>query len=304
MSRTQTRYDCDLGYADGVIDLSAFDFVAFGGTAPTATRGAKGDYSWAQGSSLTNEYACLLSKMLFRTGLQDYTMNRFGAGGSYDNPYGADAGIAFGTPTTQSTASATAAGLGVAVNIAVKYSGLFIVGRGVLIGGTNPEYQRITAIPDATHITVAQLLHNHTSVFSITQGVFTTPAGQSGPSVANSSAGQFTPPTSRPKGILIRGMEVRYEVGTADLTSITIGLSQTLFENATALAITDILAPAQNGLVLTHATTPYVVPIALASPVYLTNDLFEYSLEIIPVTPSTSTFNLYGVTLYVTYNFN
>ena len=305
MSRSQTRYDCDTGYEDGVIWLNAFNFQPFG-TAPTATRTAKGNYSWAQGSSLTNQYQCALSKLLFRTGLRDYTQNLFGAGGVSDNPHGAGSGYRFGTPTTQSTASVTALGPGVAVNIAVKYSALFTVGRGVLIdvGGAYPEYQIITAIPDATHITVAQLLFNHTSVFQITQGQFTTSAGQSGPSVGNSTATQFSIVASRPKGILIRGFEVVYQVGTASLTSISIGLSQTTYKNATALAISDILAAGTNGLAVTNAATPYVIPVALASPAYLTSDLTEYDLEIIAVTPGTSTFNLYGAFVYVTYNYN
>lgn len=302
MSRTQGRFDCDTGYEDGVIDLSPFNFQPFGATLPTATRALKGNIYLAQGSSLTNQYSCPLSTLLFRTGLQDYSFNRFGAGDPGNDPYGAT-GIRFGTPTTQSTANAVAAGVGVPVNIAVKHSALFTVGRDVFIDpvSVNSEVQVITAIPDPTHITVAQLAFNHTSVFIVTQGAFTTPWGVSG-NPPFTGVTQFTPPSSRPKGLLIRGMEVRYVVGTLALTSITIGLSQTLFKEATALAVTDILVPA--ALATAISTTMTVFPVALASPIYLTNDLFEYILELIAVTPATSTFNFYGVTLYVTYNYN
>lgn len=305
MSRTQTRYDCDQGYTDGIIWLSYNNFAAYG-TAPTATRTAKGNYSWAQGSSLTNQYVATLSKTLFRLGLRDYTQNAFGAGGLGNLPYGASNGDLVGSPTTQSTASVTAKGPGVAVNIAVKYSGLFTVGKHVVldVGGTYPEVQVITAIPDTTHITVAQVIYNHTSVFQITQGAFTTSAGVSGPPPFTGVT-QFTPVTApRPKGILIRGFEVVYQVGTAALTSISLGLSQTTYKNATALSITDILAAGTNGLATANAATPYVIPVALVTPAYLTSDLTEYDLEIIAVTPSTSTFNLYGAFVYVTYNYN
>ena len=302
MSRTQMRYDCDMGYEDGVIDLNPFDFTVFGGTA-TATRTAAGNYSWAQGSGLTNQYACPLSGFIFRTGLQDNAQIRFGAGGPSDNPHGA-VGIRTGTPTTTSTANATAAGVGVAVNIAVVSSALFTVGRGVIINpGPTQEYQIITAIPDSTHITVQQLLTSRTSPFNITQGIFTTPYGVSGvPPFAGMT--YLTPPTSRPKGILVRGMELRYLVGTLALTSITVGITQTLFKHGAALGITNLLAAAANGLSTAVVANESCLPVALASPTYLTNDLFEYVLEIAAVTPATSTFNFYGVTLYVTYNYN
>ena len=303
MSRTQGRLDSDTGYEDGVIDLSAGSFSAFGGTT-ALTRTAKGNVSWQQSASQTCQYISDLRGMLFRTGLRDYTQNAFGAGGVSDNPHGAGSGYRFGSPTTQSTANATAKGPGVAVNIAVKYSALFTVGRGVLIDtGASQEYQIVTALPDATHITVAQLLNNHTSVFTITQGQFTTSAGQSGPSVGNATATQFNAVTSRPKGVNIRGAEIRYLVTAANLTSLSVGLSETVYKNATALAITDILAPSTTPYAVAVAATPYVVPVVINSG-YLTDDLASYLLEIIGITPTSSVLNFYGVTLYVTYNFN
>jgi hypothetical protein len=165
------------------------------------------------------------------------------------------------------------------------------------------EYCLIIAIPDATHITVDQTLFAHTSGYKIVQSPFTTPAGVTG-APPFTGISQFTVPSSRPKGIQFKGLEVRYQISTANLTSQTVGLTRTIFQNATALAVTNILTAAANGLATTFAATPYVTPVAIASPAYQTADLSEFILEMSVVTPASSTYKFYGVTLYVTFNYN
>src|SRR5271156_4619534 len=133
MSRTQTRYDCDTGYADGVINLGPATFDNVGVTPAVLTRTAKGNVYLAQAAGETVNYLADLGGMLFRTGLQDYTQNRFGAGGLSRNPFGAMGGVRVGTPTTTSTASVAATGNGVAATIPVMYSALFTVGSFAVI---------------------------------------------------------------------------------------------------------------------------------------------------------------------------
>lgn len=317
MSRTQKRWDCDQGYADGFIDLSPSDFASVGTDAPTLTRNAKGDISLHQAASKSSIVVCSLSGLIFRTGLLDDLQEMFGAGG---NQPGLSATQEFGTgtaitgargqssgyPYTKTTATITKSAA--AVSMAVADSAAFAVGNYVLIDGGSSmlaEIQYVTAIADTTHITVGQLKNTHTGAgITISAHPYTTPAGITGPPSGNASASQLVPVTApRPKGISFFDISLRYKIGTANLTSQTIGLSKTVYANATALAITDVLAPAQNGLSLAFAATPYSTRIALTSG-YQVTDNEEFWLEIATVTPASSTYDLYGAQLHVLYNYN
>lgn len=317
MSRTQKRWDCDQGYADGWIDLSVTDFFSVGTDAPTLTRNAKGDISFHQAASKSGILVCSLSGLIFRTGLLDDLQEMFGTGGnqpglSATNAFGTGTGItgargqSAGYPYTKTTATITKSAA--AVNMAVVNSADFVVGNFVLIDGgssTLAEIQQVTAVPDGTHITVAQLKNTHTGAgITVAAHPYTTPAGVTGPPLGNASASQLVPVTApRPKGISFIDVALRYKIGTTNLTSQTIGLSKTVYANATALSITDILAAAQNGLSLTAASTPYSTRIVLTNG-YQVTDNAEFWLEIAVVTPANSTYDLYGADLHVMYNYN
>ena len=312
-----SRVDSDNGYSDGVILIGPEDFQSLGSGTATLTRNAKGDISLNVAANQDVILSAPLSKLLFRTGLLDDLQEAFGSGGNQPGPVTGGSGE-FGTgsafegthrgaanyPYTKSTSSVSASAA--AVNIPVVNSSGFAVNDVVAIGsGATLEYQTVTVVPDGTHITVAQLKFAHTTPFNIVANPFFTPAGVSG-RPPYTGVTQLVPVTSpRPKGIYIKDVVLYYLVGTNNLTSITIGLAQTLFANATALAISDVLAAAQNGLVLTAAATPYATRVAVASG-WLTTDQAEYTLEVEAVVPATggSTFRLYGASLHVLYNFN
>jgi len=77
MSRTQSRYDCDTGYGDGVIPFAPKDFMPIGTT--VFTENASGDISWNQAASQTVTYLASLSTILYRLGLLDQTYEQFGS---------------------------------------------------------------------------------------------------------------------------------------------------------------------------------------------------------------------------------
>lgn len=317
MSRTQKRWDCDQGYGDAFIDLAVSDFASVGTDAPTLTRNAKGDISLHQIASKSSVLVVALSSILFRTGLLDDLQEMFGTGGnqpglSATNIFGTGTGLtgargqASGYPYTKTTGTITASAGN--VSIPVVDSNVFVVGNYIIIdvgSSTLAEIQQIKSIPDSTHIQVYQLKNTHTGAgITISTHPYTTPAGITGPPSGNASASQLVPVTApRLKGISFIDLSLRYKVSTANLTSITVGLSKTVYANATALAITDVLAPAQNGLSLVAAATPYSYRIALPSG-YQVTDNAEFWLEIATVTPASSILDFYGAEIHLLYNYN
>ena len=132
--------------------------------------------------------------------------------------------------------------------------------------------------------------------------VFTTPYGVSGnPPFTGSS--QLVPPTSRPKGIQINTAAPIYSIGSADASLNTLGITQTFFANATAPAVTTILTNAAHSMSVTHATNPYLPTIAVNSGM-LTSTNAQYIVEWDITTPSGGTADVYGLLLFVSYNFN
>lgn len=267
MSRTQSAVAADTPYSDGLISLlPGADIVNTGATAFTITKIATGEFSLhyaaAAGAVVV---AAGVTGLIFRTGVQDDMQQFFGsarAGGAQNLPVG--------SPTTLMTASIVAGSL---VNIAVFSSVGFTVGSFVTldtVASGVQEFTRITAIPDATHITVATVVNAHTGAATggapITQNLFTTPGSVSGrPPFAGSS--QLTPVTApRPKGIAITGLAVTYLITGANLTVPTIGLFAVQYPNLVAPTVTTLIAQATNNLqTATNAqayTTPVPVPVA------------------------------------------
>jgi hypothetical protein len=289
MSRTRGRQDSDLGYADGQFFIQA----------PGAAKTASGLYSLALGNSATDTLVFPLEKIVFRYGLQDWTQEQFGstrAGGSQGLPVNG-----FTTLTTASIA------VGTSVSIPVLNSADFVVGRTLQVDvlGTS-EYPTITSIPDATHIVVSAITASHASGSVVSQNVFTTPAGVTGPPPFTGTT-SLTPVTSpRPKGIKIRQIYPWFTVTGLALTTNTIGLTKTVAANATAPVVTSLLTNAANGLPTAVQATPYLTPIQLPSANinYQTTKFASYNIEWDISTGTTGTAAVYGIFVDVEFNWS
>lgn len=293
-SRTKGRLDCDTGYGDGHIFLSAADAQLIGAGTGTMTRNGAGDFSLNVGVSQTVTMLFALSSLLFRYGLQDDFQEQFGSSAA-----GGSQGFPVGGYTTLTTASGAVGG---PVNLAVLNSASFTIGRKVLLGGTQKTF--ITAIPDATHITVAAITATIASGSVVTENLFTTPADVTGPPPYTGLT-QFTPVTApRPKGILIRQIYPVYQFGVVNATTNTIGLTKTVFANATAPIVSNLLTNAANGLGVTFGATPNVTPIQIPTPAYQITKYASYNIEWDIVTAATGTARIYGIFVDVGYNWN
>lgn len=304
MSRTQRRMDSDLGYTDGhifvpaTIESVAGSFVAANNI---LTRNASGNVGLLIPASTTAVLTFPLRSILFKYGIADDLQQNFGGS------LGASAnGLAIGSPFTLSTGSSVA---GVNISVAVLSSVGYTVGLPCLIDTVASGLQEtavINAIPDATHIQFATLKNAHTTPFPIQQNIFTTPAGPG--SSPFTGATQLTTTTSRPKGIIFKQIHPVYAIITNPLSLNTIGLTQTIFANLTAPAVTNILANAANGLqtaattLATPAVTPVTIPIA--NQTFRNTRFAEYILEWDVTTPAGGTAQLFGIFLDVTYDYN
>ena len=289
--RTQGILQGDTGYPDGQIFIPASSaFVT--GTAGTWTRVGSGNNALVLGNSSTTLLTIPLAPAIFRYGMQDWLQEQFGSGQA-----GGAQGFPVGGYTTLSVGS-TAAGAG--ANIAVLNSANFTVGRAVLCAA---QKTIITAIPDATHITVAALASTLAAASVVTENLFTTPAGVSGfPPYTGIT--ELTPATSpRPKGIAIRQIYPVYLVAGASLTTNTIGLTKTVFANATAPAVTNLLTDAANGMPVTTQATPYVIPIQIPTPAFQTSKFAEYTIEWDVTTAGGGTADIYGVFVDIAFNY-
>ncbi len=258
--RTVSRVQSDQPISDMTIPLSApGDIVQVIVAAETTKiiRIAAGEYSFrTQTASVAYTFAGSISGLIFRAGIQDDYQQQFGsarAGGSQ--------GLPVGWPQTLSTASVVA---GSPVNIAVLSSVNFSVGSFVTVdtvGSGVQEFQQITAVPDATHITVGTLANAHTTPFPITQNLFTT----SGPKIGRppfTGLTQLTPQTSAPsKGINVKQVTVVYAVNTTAITVPTVGVFATQFVHVTAPTVTTLIAQATNGLATAANAQPYAIPV-------------------------------------------
>jgi hypothetical protein len=297
MSRTQGQVQGDTGYGDGHIFIPAI--AAFGtGTAGTWTRAGSGLVSLALGNSATTLLEIPLS-LIFRYGQQDWLQEQFGsgvAGGAQGKPV-----MGFTALVTSSTTAAAS------VNVPVNTSVGFAVGDYVTAGGTQQTY--ITAIPDGTHITLALTTATLAVNATITQNIFTTPAGVTGtpPFKGGGTAPPafLTPLTApRPKGIGIRAIYPVYSIAGAALTTNTIGISKTVFSPNAAPVVTSILTDAANGLATATNAQPYLTPINFATPIaYQTTKFAEYIIEWDITTAGGGTANVYGIFLDLLYNY-
>jgi hypothetical protein len=298
MSRTQGRNDADTAYGDGhvFIPIGAGNLTSGTGT---YTRNASGSYSVNLGNSQTAVLGIPLRDLILRYGVQDWLQEQFGSAVS-----GGAQGLTVGGYTALVSTTAAA---GTNVNVAVNTSVGFTVGRKVLAGTQNTF---ITAIPDATHITLASLTASLTAGLTITQDLFTTPAGLTG--APPYTAGTNAPPNNllpvtapRPKGIALKAIYPVYAAAGAALSLNTIGITKTVFANNTAPAVTTILANAANGLATATQAQPYVTPINLATPItFLTSKYSEYIIEWDVTTAGGGTAQLFGIFVDIGFNYN
>jgi hypothetical protein len=260
MSRTVSNLQQDAPSSDGLVALAAgADIVQVPVAAETTkmTRIAAGEFSLrTQSASLPYTFFGGLSGLIFRTGEQDDYQQAFGSARA-----GGAQGLAIGVPNTLSTGSTVA---GLLVNIAVLSSVGFTVGGYVAVDTVASgvqEFAQITAIPDATHITVNKLVNPHTTPFPVAQNLFTTPGAATGrPPFAGMS--QLTPQTSvRLKGISVIQMNIIYAVNTTAITVPTVGLFAAQYFNNAAPTVTNLIAQGTNGLATASQAQPYVIPV-------------------------------------------
>ena len=117
-------------------------------------------------------------------------------------------------------------------------------------------------------------------------------------------ASQLVPP-SEPvaKGIQITDVVAIYNVGTADLTSVALALSETVYANN--------VAPVVNAIPLAVATpplavqaNPYVLIIPVADPEMIVDDLSDINLEFSVTIGGGATAGLFGLGYHCNYNFD
>lgn len=292
-TRHKGRLDCDSGYGDGHIFLPAASASVVSGTF-ALTRNAAGNISLNAAASITGVLSFPMAPLIFRYGLQDDFQEQFGSSAA-----GGAQGVPVGDWTTLTTASGA---VGLLVNLAVLNSAGFVVGRKVLLGGTQKTF--ITAIPDATHITVAAITTTLASGSVVTENLFTTPADVSGPPPYTGLT-QFTPLTTpRPKGITIKEIYPVYLLSGAAATLNTISLTKTQFGFGAAAVVTTLLASGANGLATATNADPYITPIQIPTPAFQVSKYAEYAIEWDVTTAAGGAAQIYGIFVDIAYNFN
>jgi len=304
MSRSTGTKSQDTPFPDGMIPLlPGADILATGASGANAlTRIAAGEFSLrATASGGTYVIMGGVSSMVFRTGVQDDALEFFGslrAGGSQN--------LAINSPNTLSTGSIVGPGSLVTINVisTVGFSaGQYIVIDTVASGVQ--EFQQISSITSATAMVVKVLTNSHTNVFPVGANNFTTPYGASGrPPFTGLS--QLTPQTvARPKGILIKQLDVAYIVNTTAITVPLVALYATPYVNGVAPVPVALIPSATNGLATAASATPYVIPV----PVPVANQSFVVTPDTavtveFDFTNGTGTVDVLGFFLKCSYNYN
>lgn len=107
-----------------------------------------------------------------------------------------------------------------------------------------------------------------------------------------------------PKGLQINWIDIIYQVLGANLTSVTFGLTNTVFKNAVAPAVSNIVALGANGLTTAVAAQPTRTRITVVAPAFTVADGSELIANLNTVTPAGSTVKFYGAILGVSFNLN
>jgi hypothetical protein len=121
------------------------------------------------------------------------------------------------------------------------------------------------------------------------------------------TAQQITPRTAfKLKGYKMFGFDVIYQISTANLTSQSLRVDQSVFVGGAVMAPTSVLAAGTNGLAVAFSANQYVTNVVLpiAQQIYRIAEDGELWIELTVVTPVTSTFKLYGFDLDLEINYN
>lgn len=111
-------------------------------------------------------------------------------------------------------------------------------------------------------------------------------------------------PTNRPKGIGVLSVTPIYQVSTLALTSVSIGVTKTVFANGIAPAVTALLAAGANGQPTATSAQPNAIASALTTQTPITDVNAEVIAELSLVLPATSTAKIYGLAWKVQFNYN
>lgn len=136
-------------------------------------------------------------------------------------------------------------------------------------------------------------------------GDYTLP-GQPQPPSGMATLQELLPRTGfKLKGIKPMMVFVIYKVLTGAATTLTCRLDSTTLANGVAVAPVSLLASGANGLVNVAAATPYVTQILIPNAnYYQVTDFTQLWFEITVVEPAVNTFQLYGIKLHCSFNFN
>lgn len=134
-------------------------------------------------------------------------------------------------------------------------------------------------------------------------GQFATNLQQSGRPPFTIAQNQVVP-TSRPKGVNITFIGPFYSVTGAALTSISLGLTKTVFGNTVPPVVTNLLAAGTNGLNTAVNANPYTTGAFIPSPQMLNVSLSQYIAELTLVLPAGCTAFVYGLNIGISYNYN
>lgn len=111
-------------------------------------------------------------------------------------------------------------------------------------------------------------------------------------------------PTNRPKGIGILSVTPIYTISTLAATSVSIGVTKTVFANGIAPSVTALLAAAANGQPTATSAQPNAVTSAITTQSLITDVNAEVIAELTLVLPATSTAKIYGMRWAVQFNYN
>ena len=137
-------------------------------------------------------------------------------------------------------------------------------------------------------------------------GIFATYLQQSGRPPYTAAQNQIVP-TKRPKGIGVISVTPVYSVLTADATSVSIGVTKTVFANNGVPAVTALLTAGTNGQTITHGTTAanaIASALSAANAAPVTDVNAEVIAELSIVLPVSSTVKIYGLVWNVQFNYN
>ena len=114
----------------------------------------------------------------------------------------------------------------------------------------------------------------------------------------------LTPPTQgTPKGSRPKDLWLVYNVGVLALTSATLTLSVTTYNNNAVLIVTPVTLSAAT-IPLTVQANNYTFIVPVATPAFVNTDLSDLTAELTIAMASTGTLKLYGIGMHFDLNFN